>query len=64
MKLSKTVLVNVLVLVAGIGTYILDHDLIVNNPDAVALVGLVVSGVNLALRYLTSTPMVGWFVKA
>jgi hypothetical protein len=64
MKLSKTVLVNVLVLVAGIGTYILDHNLIVNNPDAVALVGLVVSGVNLALRYLTSTPMVGWFVKA
>ena len=64
MKLSKTVIVNALVLIAGFGTYVIDHNLIVNNPDVVALIGLAVSGVNLVLRYLTTSAMKGLFQKA
>jgi hypothetical protein len=63
MKFSKTVLINALVLVAGLGTYIIDKNLITNNPDVVAAIGLAVSGVNLALRYLTKTAMAGLFHK-
>lgn len=63
MKLSKTVIVNALVLVAGFGTYVVDHNLITNNPDLVALVGLSVSAVNLVLRYLTTSAMKGLFQK-
>ena len=63
MKFSKTILVNALVLVAGFGTYIVDHNLITNNPDVVAAIALAVSGVNIALRYLTKTAMAGLFQK-
>lgn len=63
MKLSKTVIVNALVLIAGFGTYVIDHNLITNNPDVVALIGLAVSGVNLVLRYLTTSAMKGLFAK-
>ena len=63
MKFSKTVLINALVIVAGLGTYLVDHNLITNNPDLVAAIGLAVSGVNLALRYLTKTAMKGLFAK-
>lgn len=63
MKLSKTVLVNALVLVAAFGTYVIDHKLITENPDVVAAIGVAVSAVNLVLRYLTKTAMKGWFAK-
>jgi hypothetical protein len=63
MKFSKTVLVNALVAVVGVATYVLDHNLIVNNPDLVAAIGVGISAVNILLRYLTKTPMVGWFHK-
>lgn len=63
MKFSKTVLVNALVAAVGIATYVLDHNLIVNNPDLVALIGVGISAVNIALRYLTKTPMAGLFHK-
>jgi len=63
MKISKTVLVNVLVLAVGLGTYVIDHNLITNNPDLVALVGVAISAVNIALRYLTKTAMKGLFEK-
>jgi len=59
--LSKTVIVNALVLIAGFGTYVIDHNLITNNPDLVAAIGLGLSGVNLILRYLTKTAMAGLF---
>lgn len=63
MKLSKTVLVNALVVIAGFGTYVLDHNLITSNPDVVAAIGVAVAGVNLVLRYLTKSAMAGLFYK-
>jgi hypothetical protein len=63
MKLSKTVIANILVIVAGFGTYVIDHKLIVDNPELVALIGVGISVVNIALRYLTKTAMKGLFEK-
>lgn len=63
MKISKTVLINALVVIAGFGTYVLDHNLITANPDVVAAIGVAIAGVNLVLRYLTKTAMKGLFQK-
>lgn len=63
MNLSKTVIFNILTVAAGIGTYLLDNELIKQNPEIVAGLGLAVGVVNLILRYYTKSPMAGWFAK-
>lgn len=52
---SKTIWVNVLTIVSGLIVYVQDNDLIVNNPDAVALAGGILALVNVALRFLTDS---------
>ena len=52
---SKTIWVNALTIVSGLIVYVQDNDLIVNNPDMVALAGGVLALVNVALRFLTDS---------
>jgi len=52
---SKTIWVNVLTLVAGGIAFFQDHDIVVNNPDTVALMAGVLALVNVGLRFLTDT---------
>lgn len=61
--LSKTVLLNIATIVAGVGTYLVDSKLITDNPDLVAGIGIAVSVANLVLRYFTKSAMAGWFTK-
>ena len=50
---SKTIWVNVLSVVAGAIVFVQDHDLFVENPDIVAVLGGVLALVNVGLRFLT-----------
>lgn len=52
---SKTLWVNVLSSVAGAIVFVQEHDMIVDNPDLVALAGGVLALVNIALRFLTDS---------
>lgn len=54
---SKTIWVNALTIVSGLIVYVQDNDLIVNNPDMVALAGGVLALVNVALRFMTDSPI-------
>lgn len=54
---SKTIWVNVLTLVAGAIVFIQEHDIITDNPDTVAIAGGVLALVNIALRFLTDSPV-------
>lgn len=54
---SKTVWVNVLTFIAGVVTFFQDHELIVENPDIVAVLGGVLALVNVGLRFLTDKPI-------
>ena len=61
--LSKTVLLNIATIIAGVGTYLVNSDLITQNPDLVAGIGIAVSVANLILRYATKSAMAGLFHK-
>jgi hypothetical protein len=52
---SKTVWVNALTFVAGAIVFAQEHDLITDNPEAVAIAGGVLALVNLALRFVTDS---------
>jgi hypothetical protein len=52
---SKTIWVNLLTLVAGAIVYATDHNILVDNPDAVAVAGAVLAVVNVGLRFLTDS---------
>lgn len=52
---SKTIWVNVLTFIAGALVFVQDHDLFVENPDIVALVGGALALVNVGLRFLTDS---------
>ena len=54
---SKTAWVNMLTAVVSLGTYFLDSDLLVNNPEVVGIGGAVIGGINIILRLLTKEPI-------
>lgn len=54
---SKTIWVNVLTFAAGVITFFQDHELILENPDVVAVLGGVLALVNVGLRFLTGEPV-------
>ncbi len=54
---SKTVIVNLLTLGVTLFTAMQGSELIAQNASLVAFLGMVVSGVNIALRLVTSLPI-------
>lgn len=50
---SRTVWVNGLTVAAGLLTFFQNHELIVSNPDVVAILGIALGVVNVGLRFLT-----------
>ena len=56
---SKTVWVNLLTLVLSILLFLQGEQWIINNPETVALIGTAIGILNIFLRFLTSTEMVG-----
>lgn len=62
-SVSKTMIVNILVVLAGMGAYLVDNDVIKDHPEAVALIGAAVGVINIVLRYVTVAPMKGLFTK-
>jgi hypothetical protein len=61
--MSKTVIFNVLVVAAGVATYLAGNDLIKDHEQLVVALTSFAGIVNIALRYFTSKPMVGVFTK-
>jgi hypothetical protein len=55
---SKTLWVNMLVLGAGVLGYMQGHAVIQEYPQVVAIFGAVVGALNIALRFVTSKPIV------
>lgn len=55
---SKTLWVNMLVLVAGVLGYMQGHDVIAEYPQIVAVMAAAVGALNIALRFVTSKPIV------
>jgi hypothetical protein len=56
---SKTVIVNVLTATVAVLTTLVDQQIIAENPQAVALTIAAISGVNVALRFITVLPIGG-----
>jgi len=54
---SKTVWTNILVLAAGVAGYLSGNDIISQYPQVVAILGAVVGGLNIVLRFFTSKPI-------
>ena len=54
---SKTVWVNVLTLAIAVAAAVQGQDWIAANPQVTAIIGAVVGGLNIALRFLTSKPI-------
>lgn len=54
---SKTIVVNVLTVVAGTLGYWAGHDVIAQNPDVVAALVAIAGVVNVALRFVTTIPV-------
>ena len=57
---SKTFWFNLMTAVVSILVTIQDSELVVNNPQVVAILGLVVGIVNVVLRVLSGTPVKGF----
>jgi len=55
---SKVVWVNVLVVGAGVLSYIAGHELVVDNATIVSLLTIAVGVVNVALRFVTNQPVI------
>jgi hypothetical protein len=62
--MSKTVLFNIAVVVAGVATYLAGNDLIKDNEQLVVALTSFAGIVNIVLRYFTVKPMEGWLKKA
>ena len=56
---SKTVIVNILTATVAVLTTLVDQQIIADNPQAVALTIAAISGVNIALRFVTIFPIGG-----
>jgi hypothetical protein len=54
---SKTILVNSLTLAASVIALVAGSDLIADHPGLTAALGVVLGGVNLVLRFVTSKPI-------
>jgi len=54
---SKTVWVNLLVLTVGVLGYLSGNDVITQYPQVVSVLGAVVGGLNIVLRFVTSKPI-------
>lgn len=54
---SKTVIVNTLLVVAGVLDYLTGHQVIMQSPDAVAAMVSVIGVINVGLRFLTNKPL-------
>lgn len=54
---SRTFWVNALTFVSTAIVFIQDHELIVDNPDTVAILGGVLALVNIGLRFVTDKPV-------
>ena len=50
---SKTVWANIAVITVGVLGYLQGHDLIVDNPSAVAILGIAIGVGNVILRFVT-----------
>lgn len=54
---SRTMWTNLLVLAAGVAGYLGGHDIIAEYPQVVAILGAIVGGINIALRFVTTEPV-------
>ncbi len=54
---SKTVWVNLLTAAVGIGVYLQDSEILVNNPEMVAGLVTMVGLINVVLRLITKKPI-------
>lgn len=54
---SKTLIVNILTVVVGTLTYVINHEVIAQNPDIVYWLGVVLAGANVILRFFTTLPV-------
>ena len=54
---SKTVWLNLLVIGAGVASYIAGHELVADNTALVSILGVVVGVMNVALRFVTDKPV-------
>jgi len=54
---SKTIWVNMLIIGAGVLSFIAGHELVVDNAAAVSMLTVAVGVVNVALRFMTKTPV-------
>ncbi len=50
---SKTIIVNVLTMIAAVGVF-LQGDFVAANPEYATMIAAVIAGVNIALRFVTS----------
>lgn len=51
---SKTIWVNMLIIGAGVLSYVAGHELVVDNATVVSMLTIAVGVVNVALRFLTN----------
>lgn len=54
---SKTVIVNTLSLSVGLLTVLAGSELVASHPQAAAMIGTALAGVNIALRFVTKVPV-------
>lgn len=54
---SKTIWANVAVIAVGVLGYLQGHELIAENPDVVAVLGIAIGIGNVLLRFVTSEPV-------
>jgi len=54
---SKTIWVNVITLVVTLAAAAQGQDWIAQNPQVTAILGAVIGGLNIALRFITSKPI-------
>lgn len=55
--ISKTVWANMAVIAVGVLGYLQGHELIVDNPSVVAILGIAIGVGNVILRFVTSEPI-------
>lgn len=54
---SKMVWVNLVTVMAGVVGYVAGHEVIQDNASVVAMMVVVQGGLNVALRFITGTPI-------
>lgn len=54
---SKTIIVNTLTVIVGVGGYLAGHEVIAQNPEVVSALVAAVGVLNVALRFITTLPV-------